>query len=260
MAEITLSDYVGYIFTEVVKARAIADDESRRMALLYAQDAVMQHFSVPRFKIPEMELTIPVLISGARFTTTFRFVLPKEEFVNFIESKLKNVILSIQLKQRQIFNVKDKMPRPPGPIVAPKRSAGVSAAAASSREEIEEFYEQLVKEANQPENVIQGRWYEIFWRRIEENKLVEEYKKHYPDNSLFKQTLTEVMDKIKQNTAVSDTKIQNLLVSPETNVIKSGSDEKSVFVVKAKIMEEGIFIKSIRDEKTGQEKPVVEFE
>src|SRR5690348_3904274 len=102
MAEITLSDYVGYIFSEIVRARDIADRESKRVAQIYAQDPVMQYFSVPRFKIPEMELTIPVLISGARFSTIVMFIMTKGDFKTFISSKLSNAIRSIQLKRRDI--------------------------------------------------------------------------------------------------------------------------------------------------------------
>ena len=49
MAEITLADYAGYIFIEIVKAREMADRYSRALADVYAQDPVLKHFSVPRF-------------------------------------------------------------------------------------------------------------------------------------------------------------------------------------------------------------------
>jgi len=68
MNTITLSDYVGYIFSEIVTARMIADERSKTIAEIYAKDAVLSNFSVPRFKIPEMNLTIPVLVVGAKFT------------------------------------------------------------------------------------------------------------------------------------------------------------------------------------------------
>ena len=65
MSEITLSDYTGYIFRELIKARQMSDEYARQVALTYAQDPVLQHFTAPRFKIPKMELTIPVLSAGA---------------------------------------------------------------------------------------------------------------------------------------------------------------------------------------------------
>src|SRR5687767_7406291 len=105
MSEITLSDFVGYVFSEMVRARDIADRESKRIATLYAQDEIMKHFSVPRFKIPEMELTIPVLISGARFSSVFAFLMREPEFNSFISGKLENAMASISLKERDVATV-----------------------------------------------------------------------------------------------------------------------------------------------------------
>jgi hypothetical protein len=255
MAEITLSDYVGYIFSEIVRARDIADRESKRIALIYAQDQIMQYFSVPRFKIPEMELTIPVLISGARFSTTVNFIMSKGDFKTFITSKLTNIIRSITLKRRD-FNI----------FVVDRRILGGEnkriLKADISEGSIDEFFDLLEsnQDPSQPDNIIQEKWYDIFTQRIQEARLAEEYKKHFPNNELFKQTLIEVTEKVKQNTIVSQTKITNLLVNPETNVVKNGSNENSVFIVKAKITEEGIFIKTIRDKDTGEEKQITEFE
>lgn len=259
MAEITLSEYVGFIFSEVVRARAIADLESRKVALTYAQDGVLQYFSVPRFKIPEMELTIPVLISGARYSTALLFMMKREDFLAFIESKLIHVVRSVLIRRKQIDIIVTKpfFPKVPGLARASKEIQK----AATSQEGANEFYEQLTKnDGNSPDNIIQDKWYDIFWKRIQEANLIEDYNKFFPNNDLFKQSLTEVTEKIKQNTAVSNVRIENLLVNPETNMVKNGSDPTSVFVMKAKIMEEGIFIKTIRDGTTGEEKQVVEFE
>ncbi len=255
MAEITLSDYVGYIFSEIVRARDIADRESKRIALIYAQDQIMQYFSVPRFKIPEMELTIPVLISGARFSTIVTFVMTKSDFKSFISSKLNNIIRSIQLKKRDInIFVVDRR------ILGSEKKQPLKAD--TSDASMDEFFDLLAtnQDPSQPDNIIQEKWFEIFSQRISEAKLVEDYKKYFPANELFKLTLADVIDKVKQNTIVAQTKIENLLVNPETNVVKNGSSESSVFIVKAKITEEGIFIKTIRDKDTGEVKQITEFE
>ena len=61
-------------------------------------------------------------------------------------------------------------------------------------------------------------------------------------------------------TVVDRTPIQSLLVNPETNVVKNGSSDTSVFTLKAEMLEEGFFIRTVRDEATGQTRTVVEFE
>ena len=63
--EITLAEYTGHLFQEMVRARQMADAYSRQVALEYREDAILQHFAVPRFRIPKVQLTIPVLVEHA---------------------------------------------------------------------------------------------------------------------------------------------------------------------------------------------------
>lgn len=276
MAEITLSDYVGFIFSEITRARDHADRVSKEIALVYAQDEILKSFSVPRFKIPEMELTIPVIISGAKFTTSLVFNMAQDKFNNFISNKIKNVIRTILLKRNNVIKdftviIKDDFKKPifirDSIIVRPLPVKGsnnkkLPLKADAVDPQILGFYEDLKASTDpaNPDNLAQIKWAQIFNKAITENNLLADYKTQYPNNELFVQTLGEVIQTIKANTIVSSTKIENLLVDPETNVVKNASSETSIFTIKAKIMEEGIFIRSIRDEDDGQEKQVVEFE
>ncbi|MEO6136903.1 MAG: hypothetical protein ABIP35_17240 [Ginsengibacter sp.] len=275
MAEITLSDYVGFIFSEITRARDHADRVSKEIALVYAQDEILKSFSVPRFKIPEMELTIPVIISGAKFSTSLVFNMQQTLFSNFITNKMKNVIRTILLKKNNVIRdfreiIKDDFKNPifikdniivrPFPIRAgEKETKPLKAEAVDPL--ILSFYEELKSSTDpaNPENLAQLRWAQFFNKKITENNLLADYKTQNPNNELFIQTLGDVVSMIKANTIVSSTKIDNLMVDPETNVVKNQSSDTSIFIIKAKIMEEGIFIRTIKDE-DGTEKPVVEFE
>ena len=55
------------------------------------------------------------------------------------------------------------------------------------------------------------------------------------------------------------TEIENLLVNPETNVVKDGRSDTSVFTVKAELLEEGFFLRSVRDEDAQEVRTIVEF-
>lgn len=267
MAEITLSDYVGYIFSEITKARDIADRHSKEIALIYAKDEILKSFSVPRFKIPKMELTIPVLISGAKFSNVVSFVMTAEEFKTFINGKLENAIKTIIINQSGIAHdftviIKTDIFKPLRPFKPlPFGSKGPLKLDAVDTA-IEEFYNLLSanKDSNTPENIVQVKWAEIFNARIKEKNLLDEYRKQNPNNELFNQTNKEIVDKIKAATIITNTKMENLLVNPETNVVKTGSSESSVFTIAAQIMEEGMFIRSVTNEETGEVKHIVEFE
>jgi len=60
----TLKDYLGSLVKDLNHARVIADIESAHIAEMYADHALLKHFSIPRMKIRDTELTIPVSIDS----------------------------------------------------------------------------------------------------------------------------------------------------------------------------------------------------
>ena len=276
MASITLADYVGFIFSEITRARDHADRVSMEVAKQYAKDDILKYFSVPRFKIPEMELTIPVLISGAKFTTALQFNMPSLDFKNFIIDKANNAVKSIFINKsgviKDISVIKTDIFTKPifkpiivtRPIVINKatRSNKTPLKADASEAIVDDFYVQLINntDPSHPESIAQIKWFEYFNKKLEENNLLDDYKKQNPNNELCLQLLNDIIEKIKANTVITTTQIKNLLVDPETNIVKNGSTDTTVFTIKAKIMEEGIFVKTITDTDSNEEKNIVEFE
>lgn len=260
MAEITLADYAGYIFREMIKAREMADTYSRLVAEQYARDAVLKYFSVPRFKVPSMQLTIPVLISGARFAQSARFTMDQETFRNLIMGQVKEVLAAVRraggvpVPPRKKIGGSVLDPRVP-PLVA-KAEDGTLAAL------VDEFWQELRDnpDPTQPVSIVQQGWAEIFERALADNKLDELRRKTDPENALLKSSTVQILQKVNNNTAIESTRINSLLVNPETQVVKDGSSEASVFVIRADMTEEGFYIHSVKDEETGQSRPVVEFE
>ena len=284
MSNISLADYVGFIFSEINRARDHADKVAKEMAIAYAKDDVLKHFSVPRFKIPEMELTIPVLISSAKFSTTLSFTMTEADFTSFIQNRVDSCIQTILIKRSNVDSdftgIKDDVFSTPvfgrTPTTAEEslllRKTGTKRVAALPQnlprtsitvpQAIAKFYKLLVAntDPSKPENIAQVSFAEIFNAAITQYNLLADYRAQYPQNEMFKQVLQEVIQKIKDNTIVSQSKMENLLVNPETNVVKSGSSDATVFTIKAKIMEEGLFVKTVKNEETGGEELLVEFE
>ena len=58
-----LGDYLGLILAEFTRARVAADVESVRIAKLYAADPMLRTMPIPHFRLPNIELDIPVVIS-----------------------------------------------------------------------------------------------------------------------------------------------------------------------------------------------------
>jgi hypothetical protein len=285
MAQITLSDYIGFVFGEIVKARAIADVESKRIALLYSEDDVLKHFSVPRFKIPEMDITIPVLLSGAKYKTTLVFNIDAAKFKDFMVTRLNNAkqtiliaragilkdfsktdsgILATPILATPVLAADSKLSSfaAPAKRAAGKRTAAAAAPAPTTDSVIAEWYDLLVKnpDPSVPDNIVSVKWGQLFNLMITQNNLMADYTRLYPNGELFVQTSKDVLDFVKQNTVVSKTAIENILINPETQTVKDGSNENSVFTLKAKIVEDGVFIKELKDEKGNVTERIVEFD
>ncbi len=60
----TLNEYLGGLFSSITDARVMADVQTVQVAEQYAKHDLLKHFSVPRMRISDIELTIPVAIEN----------------------------------------------------------------------------------------------------------------------------------------------------------------------------------------------------
>ena len=270
MAEITLSDYLGYLFAEISKARDMADRYSKEIALVYAKDDILRHFSVPRFKIPKMDLTIPVLVSAIQMSTS-GFRMRAEDFRRLVVGKATALATTVR-DNRVVIADPDPDPGPTravrtratreGPGTSPVDPSRPSPIRADGLDALAEAFYQLLAANQDPsfvDGIISHQWEAIVDKVLLVNGLNAEYARQNPNNELRNQTMLVLSAAIKGSTGVSKPTIDTLLVNPETNVIRSGSDAASVFTIRAELMEEGLFVKSVKDE-SGAESHVVEFE
>jgi len=66
---IYLGDYIGHIISELTMSRAQADGETIHLAELYASHNMLKHFPVPRLRLQETHLDIPVLVVNTEDST-----------------------------------------------------------------------------------------------------------------------------------------------------------------------------------------------
>jgi len=57
-----LGDYIGHLLSEITIARMQADIESVRVAELYADHPLLRTMPVPRFRMPDVEIDVPVVV------------------------------------------------------------------------------------------------------------------------------------------------------------------------------------------------------
>jgi hypothetical protein len=246
---ITLSEYLGFIFIEITNARVMADKESARIAEMYSQNPLFEKFSVPRFKIPEMELSIPVVISGAKYTSTIEFTENKEGFIQQIKNELSISVKKLMIKRKLQFSLKEFK----DPIIFKPQSESqkgrIKAQDNTEDADFVEFYQALKTNPSpdRHDEIVTIHYSNLFSKLLEEKKMFKDYNELYPKNELMQESLQNVNKYVESKTIVQRNKIDNLLVNPETNVIREEASDLSVFNIKAKITEEGIFVKTVRD-------------
>lgn len=60
---VNLHEYLGGIATSISEARLMSDLKSLEIAEKFSKHELLKHFSIPRFKAQNVELTIPVAIA-----------------------------------------------------------------------------------------------------------------------------------------------------------------------------------------------------
>jgi hypothetical protein len=94
----SLGDYLGTLLSEITKARLQADLESARIAQLYAAHPLLQHFAVPRFRLPNVALDLPVAVEA---TDESAAKPPSTDEIHALRRKI-DVILEKELEQRKL--------------------------------------------------------------------------------------------------------------------------------------------------------------
>jgi hypothetical protein len=88
-----LNEYLGNIVASITQARVTADMQSVLVAEEYAKHPLLQHFSVPRMRIQDVELTIPVALQSAQEKT--ETVIGPVDLNQFTEYAYQQAIVGI---------------------------------------------------------------------------------------------------------------------------------------------------------------------
>ncbi|MTI81113.1 MAG: hypothetical protein FH758_09530 [Firmicutes bacterium] len=60
--KVSLGSVIGLLMSEVIKARRIADEQTAALAEYYKENPLLEGLSVPRIRVPELTMDIPMLI------------------------------------------------------------------------------------------------------------------------------------------------------------------------------------------------------
>lgn len=95
-----LSDYLDYLYNEVIQARKQADLASIKMAKEYANDAYLKFFKAPRFAFPSVKLEIPIKITDIDGKVKYDFKMDETKFLETVNTEIikKNKESNLSIK------------------------------------------------------------------------------------------------------------------------------------------------------------------
>ncbi|MEE4287175.1 MAG: hypothetical protein V2I31_13565 [Mariniphaga sp.] len=123
-----LGDYLGQLMSEITMARMQADLEAVRIAELYSSHPLLKNLPIPHFRLPEVELDVPVVIKNMeepekgespRGTTDVKVL--RKEFDVLLSETLKGE--GIKLKQEQLNAIKNLLDKESEALLQPKETA-----------------------------------------------------------------------------------------------------------------------------------------
>ncbi len=88
---IKLSDYLDYLYNEIIQARKKADEKTVLVAREYAGHEYLKFFKAPRYTFPSVKMDIPLKITDINSLSKFNFDLNKDKFQKEVNEKIETV-------------------------------------------------------------------------------------------------------------------------------------------------------------------------
>ncbi len=95
---IKLSDYLDYLYNEIIQARKRADEKSVLIAKEYASHEYLKFFKAPRYSFPSVKIDIPVKVADIQSQEKYDFKYDEDKFFYDINEKIEEANRSKNLR------------------------------------------------------------------------------------------------------------------------------------------------------------------
>ena len=99
---IKLSDYLDYLYNEIIQARKKADEKTVLVAKEYARHEYLKYFKAPRYAFPSVKMDIPLKITDISSLSKYNFDHNKDKFQKEVNEKIQSVNKEKHLNIRSI--------------------------------------------------------------------------------------------------------------------------------------------------------------
>lgn len=101
---IKLSDYLDYLYNEIIQARKKADEKTVLVAKEYARHEYLKYFKAPRYAFPSVKMDIPLKITDISSLSKYNFDQNKDKFLKEVNEKIQSVNREKHLNIKSITN------------------------------------------------------------------------------------------------------------------------------------------------------------
>ena len=101
---IKLSDYLDYLYNEIIQARKKADEKTVLVAKEYAKHEYLKYFKAPRYAFPSVKMDIPLKITDISSLSKYNFDQNKDKFLKEVNEKIQSVNREKHLNIKSITN------------------------------------------------------------------------------------------------------------------------------------------------------------
>lgn len=238
--KIKLSNYLNYLYNEVVEARKYADLKSIQTAKEYAKDEYLKYFKAPRFTMPSVSIEVPIKISELDADIKYEVEVDDDELIKDVNARILLYNQSHNFNLRPIDNKFLKGNDYKGTL---------------------DFIKNAVKYSNKNELLDKIRMRSPSIPIIDQKdsnpstRIKDKLKDR--DNIRILKSNDEVDEKdevqkiiseaLLDRSRITSAKLNNIYIDPNTT--RSSDKGKILLKMNVELLDEGIQIKSVKDEK-----------
>lgn len=220
---IKISDYLDYLFSEVVQARRRADESAVQTAKEYAANEYLKHFRAPRFVMPSVKLDLPLKISKVDSNIKYELnINDKQTYLDKVNADL------LEINKTKNLTIP--------PITLDQLNSGE--------------FDAVIKDTNNLDNIYLRDEID-FLNTIDLKPVIEhpEIIKKFStaDNDEDKEVLSQILRKnLKPYIDPVSVKLDKIFIDPSPK--KVDGEEKMLIKMNVDMVQEGIQINYVEDE------------
>lgn len=230
---IKLSDYLDYLYNEIIQARKKADEKSVLVAKEYAKHEYLKYFKAPRFAFPAIKMDIPLKVNDIDSLSKYDFNLDERKFLTELNEKIEAVNKEKQLNISPVTRTQMQSP------------------------EFKQLFKTLEKKDQRFIRNIGSETKKIDLPKIKSLK-INEFRTQNTSNEVESREMQKILrDSILDNYRLTASKLNNIYIDPNTS---SAEDKDKLFInLHIEMEEEGLRITTLTD-KNGKEVEEIVFE